>query len=174
MAFNVAPTSFTPTATTAPTGSTGLGGLFNAGIAGLATATDYIVQSYQVPAGTAVIPGRSLFITGVRINSVNLGATSAGALVWVYALQFGSTGVAPNGTEGATVKAGRRIVIGQQSLASGSAAGIVASPDLSYSFQTPIMVQPGEYIQTIMRFWAYTTAASETLGISILYDGYWE
>lgn len=168
------PTPAVPTATTAALGS-GLGGIYIANITGLAATTDFIVQSFQVPVGTAVIPGKSLYITGVRVSSANtVAANGAGLTTWALALAYGHTAVSLATAEGVASKSPRRIPIGVQSLGNAAAIGQPASPDISYSLTTPIVVQPGEFIQTIMRFIVNTSVATQAINFYITFEGYFE
>lgn len=168
------PTAAVPTATTAALGA-GLGGIFIANINGLAVTTDFIVQSYQVPVGTAVIPGKSLYVTGIRVSAVNgVVANGAGPTTWALALAYGHTAVSLATAEAAGTKAPRRIPLGVQSLINAAAVGQPASPDIAYSLSTPIVVQPGEFIQTIMRFIANNSAATEAVNFYITFEGYFE
>ena len=175
-AISANPTNFTPSASTSPSGCSGLGGIFNPTINGLAATTDYIIQSFLNPAGTAAIPGKTLYITGYKFDAANFGATmGANLLPWVVGLHCGSTNVNPATGESATAKASRRIVIGCQSLAASAAIGTLASPNLVADFsRSPIVIQPGEYIQTFMRFIVYNSTASQTLLTFPTFIGYWE
>lgn len=168
------PTAAAPTNTTAALGS-GLGGIFIANINALAVTTDFIISSFQVPVATAAIPGRSLYVTGVKISSVNtVVANGAGPTTWAMAIAYGHTSVSLATAEAATTKAPRRIPVGVQSLANAAVIGQPASPDISYSFSTPICVQPGEFIQTILRFISNNSAATEALNFYITFEGYFE
>lgn len=66
-ANNVNPTAAVPTNTTAALG-TGLGGQFWETVS-LAVNTDGIICSYQVPVGSATVPGRRLSIRGIYLAS---------------------------------------------------------------------------------------------------------
>jgi hypothetical protein len=169
------PAAAPPTATTAALGS-GLGGVFLATIDALAVTTDYIISSYQVVADTATVPGRLLYITGVRFNCVNMGAANGAAIKsWVVGANFGLTAVTQATAEGAAAKAFRRIHLGSQSLPASAPIGTPASPDiyldLSYA---PIIVQEGEFIQTFLRFTNYAATTSQALWCYVTFIGYWE
>jgi hypothetical protein len=145
-------------------------------MSGLSVTNDYIISSFLNPVGTATYTGRTLFVTGVRIATMNAGATSAATpLVAAWCLQFGhNTTAAGNQAESATAKAPRRMVLGNQYLPLSSVIGIPFTPDINVSFQTPIMVMPGEYCQTVMRLLSYATAASQVAWVTVSIDGYWE
>jgi len=168
------PAAAAPTATTAALGS-GLGGIFIANINGLAVTTDFIIQSYQVPLGTALIPGKSLYITGIKVSGVNtVAANGAGLTTWAMALAYGHTNVSLATAEGVISKAPRRIPLGVQSLGNAAPIGTVVAPDLLYSFVTPVCVQPGEFVQTILRFIINTSVATQAINFYVTFEGYFE
>lgn len=154
---------------------TGLGGLGQMAAAA-GGATDIIATSFLNPAGTAAATGRTLYITGVRIAAANYGAavaTTPTTLQW--ALAFGHTAVSLATAEAATAKAPRRIALGFQSVAVGAAVGAVYSPDnVSMIFNSPLVVNPGEYIQTIVKQVVGTATASQTILYTVAFDGYYE
>lgn len=169
------PAAAAPTATTAALGA-GLGGVFLATIDALAVTTDYIISSYLVVADTATVPGRLLYITGVRFNCVNMGAANGAAIKsWVVGVNFGTTAITQATTESATAKAFRRIHLGSQTLPASAPIGTPASPDLSLDLSyAPIIVQEGEYIQTFLRFTNYAATTSQALWCYVTFIGYWE
>jgi hypothetical protein len=153
---------------------TGLGGQ-SAINAALGAATDYIATSYQVPAGSTAQAPRNLYITGVRISSINMGAavaTTPTTLVW--SLAFGHTSVSMATAEAATAKAPRRVVLGAQSAAVGAAIGAVYAPDIYMPFSSPIVVHPGEFIATVMKQVVGTATGSQSIWSYVTFDGYFE
>ena len=176
-AISAAPSNFTPTTTTTPAGSTGFGGTYNPTINGLAVTTDYVIASYQITAGTSVIPGKTLYVTGFKFDALNAGATNGAALLgWIIGINFGCTNLNESGTaESATTKAVRRIYAGAQTLAAAAVIGTQASPTINLSFSyAPIAVQQGEYIQVFLRFTTYASTTSQTLNTFVTFTGYWE
>jgi len=169
------PGAAAPTATTAGLGA-GLGGVFLANITGLAVTTDYIISSYLNPLGTATAPGRTLYITGVKFDAVNMGAVNITTpLTWLVGIHAGSTNVNPVTAESATAKASRRIPIGVQTVAVNAAIGVPGTPNISADFsQSPIIIQQGEYVQTFIRFITYTSTTSQALWCYVTFIGYWE
>ena len=169
------PTAAAPTATTAALGA-GLGGVFIANIDALAITTDYILQSYLVVANTSTVPGKLLYITGIRFNCVNMGAANGAAIKsWVVGVNFGTTAISQATAEGSATKAFRRIHLGSQTLPASAAIGTPASPDLSLDLSyAPIVVQEGEYIQTFLRFTNYAATTSQALWCYVTFVGYWE
>jgi hypothetical protein len=159
--------------------STGLGGVTVITAAAGAN-TDYIATSYQVPAATINITGRNLIITGVRISSINTGAavvTTPTTLQW--AIGYGHTAVSMQTAETGsfatgTTKTPRRIFLGFQSVPIAAAIGAVYAPDLVMDFQSaPIVVHPGEFINTHFKQLVGTATASQSITSIVTFTGYW-
>lgn len=159
------------TNTTAALGS-GLGGQFSA-LPTLAANTDGIVCSYQVPLPTANVPGKSLYITGVHVESVVSTALTGGPVVYVYSLAFGHTAVSLATAESVSTKAPRRIPLGVEAFDVSSAVGTNGSNNgVITQFTSPICVQPGEFVQVV----AKNIGTVTTLGVIsfiVMFDGYW-
>ena len=138
------------TNTTAALG-TGLGGQFTTQPT-LAAGTDGIVSSYQIPLGTSALPGKSLYITRTTITAVVTAALTGG--------------------ESATTKAPRRLPLGIQTFATTAAVG-TTSPVVDLDLSTPILVQPGEFIQIVAKNLGVVTSAG-TITFLVSFGGYWE
>lgn len=164
------PTAAVPTNTTAALGS-GLGGNFWS-TQTLAVNTDGIISSYQVPAGTVSVPGKSLVIYGVRISSVVQAAVTGGPILLQWGLAYGHTSVSLATAEAAATKAPRRLALGFQSFASAAAVGVVGA-DIVVQFNCPIVVQPGEFVQTIYKNIG-TVGTAGTIAHTIMFDAVWE
>lgn len=158
------------TNTTAALGS-GLGGQFTVQPT-LAANTDGIISSYQVPAGTNALPGKSLYITGVRVQGMVTAALTGGPVFYAYSLAFGHTSVSLATTESATGKAPRRVALGYETFVVTAAAGTLGQ-GVSASFDTPIFVQPGEFIQLVAKNMGTVTSGG-TITILVTFDGYFE
>ena len=158
------------TNTTAALGS-GLGGQFTA-LPTLATGTDGIVSSYQVPLGTASVPGKSLYITRVTINSAVSATLTGGAILYAYSLAYGHTAVSLATTESATSKAPRRVPLGFQSFAANATVGTITNT-IDLDLNSPIVVQPGEFIQLVAKNLGVVTSAG-TITFIVGFGGYWE
>ena len=171
VAAGTAPSAAVPTNTTAALG-TGLGGDFWSTNT-LAINTYGIISSYQNPVGTAALPAKTLYITGVRISSaVQTALANVGAGVYVYALAFGHTNVSLATTDSATAKAPRIIVLGTQVYVGAAVQGTQAN-DILMSFSSPVVVNPAEFVQVIMKN-SGTVGTAGTLAHTITFDGYWE
>lgn len=158
------------TNTTAALGS-GLGGQFSA-LPTLAVGTDGIVCSYQVPLGSSSVPGKSLYITRITISSAVTSALTGGAVLYAYSLAYGSTNVSLATTESATAKAPRRLPIGMQTFPAAAALGTIGNT-IDLDMSSPIVVQPGEFVQLVAKnLGVVTTAGIITFIVS--FGGFWE
>jgi hypothetical protein len=159
---------------------TGLGGQVTLNAAAAAV-TDFILTSYQVPVGTALVQGRRLALYGVRVATCNLGAAVATTeTTLAYSLAFGHTAVSLATAETGsgvtnTTKAPRREALGMQSWAVGAAIGAPAREGAIFMpFTQPIYVNPGEFIAVAAKFLVGTATASQTIYNHITFDYGWE
>lgn len=160
------------TNTTAALGS-GLGGQFSA-LPTLATNTDGIICSYQVPIGTSTLPGKSLYIRGINIDSVvtTVLAGNATPIIYFYSLAYGHTNVSLTTTESSTAKAPRRKMLGINTFAAAAAVGTLGN-EVKTDLDTPIVVHPGEFVQIVAKnVGAVTTSGVITFLVE--FDGYFE
>ena len=168
---NANPTATLPTNNTAALG-TGLGGNFWS-LTTLTPGTDGIISDYTVPAGTVAIPGKTLYITGILVDTIIQAAVTLGAgpMVLQWGLAYGATNVDLATAESAVAKAARTILIGMQQFTVGTVGtkgGAMYMP-----FASPVAVQPGEHVQVIYRNIGLAGSAG-TLAHVIAFDGYWE
>lgn len=160
-AHSAAPASASLAAATA--GYATLGGQFQFA-APLGAETDYALFAYLVPAMAAGSYNRNLVIRGVRIDSLNTGATVATtptAMAWqvgVGATQVTLATVADT----AVVKQARRIPIGVQSFVVGALAGASAEA-IDLKFQSPLVAEPGTYVHIICKVFAGTATPSQII-----------
>ena len=161
----------------------GLGGRGAINAAAGGAANDFIMTSYQVPAGTTAIPGRRLAVYGVRISCANLGAAVAVTATTIgLSLAFGHTAVslataesASFGTAGGTTKAPRREALGLMYWNIAAPVGATATNgDIFMPFSQPIYVNPGEFIATAMQFLVGTATASQSIWYHVTFDYGWE
>jgi len=161
------------TNTTAALG-TGLGGQFTAQPT-LTAGSDGIVCSYLVPAGTNAIPGKSLYITGVKVHGAVTAALTGGPVLYAYSIAYGGNALSLATVESNGVtKASRRIALGFETFAATAAVGVLGSPaGCSMTFNSPILVQPGEYIQIAAKNLGTVTSGG-TITFLVTFDGYME
>jgi hypothetical protein len=174
LANNTAPVSAALSNTTA--GYATLGGQFQfAAVAG--AETDYALFAYLNPAGTSAIPGKTLVITGVRIDTLNnVAAVATTATVLQWAIAVGSTAVSLATTDSATAgtRAPRRLPLGVQTMPIGTTVGAMATPTIDVKFSTPLMVEAGTYCHIILRMPIATATATEILRGVVMINGYFE
>jgi hypothetical protein len=165
------------TNTTAALG-TGLGGQFTA-LPSLAAGTDGIVCSYQVPQGTVNITPRTLVITGVRVQGIVTAAITGGPCAFVYSLAYGHTALSMATGEGTTfgtsptTKAPRRLPIGGEGIIVTAPVGTLGSQNgASIVFQTPVVVNPGEFVAICAKNLGVVTSVG-TVTFIVSFDSYW-
>jgi hypothetical protein len=158
------------TNTTAALGS-GLGGQF-AVQPTLTAGTDGIISSYQNPAGTTALPGRNLVIYGVKIDGLVTTAFTGGPVYYAWSLAYGHTAVSLATAEAATTKAARRIPLGIQTYVVTAAVGTLGQT-VQVTFINPIVVQPGEFVQTVAKNLGTVTSAGVIVNL-ISFDAKWE
>ena len=152
---------------------------------GLATlwnlaATDMLMASYQVPSGGVNQTPRSLVIKGIKITSSTAAATwtapAAGTHIWLWALQYGHTAVSLATGMGVAAKSPRVVTIGMQTWA--TAATPVGTPpdrgDTFMTFNTPLVVNPGEFVAITARMINGAATASGGIYYSMTLDAYWD
>ncbi len=161
------------TATTAPALNS-LGGLWTSpAISTLTSDADYPIFSYQNPAGTSTLPGKTLYITGIRVGETCVStAASTNAIILSYAAGIGSTSSATTATEGAIIVAARIVPLGQASFLSTAAVGDMKNGFYTDFSNSPLVCYPGHYVQFIVR--PFGTVASNTLVVtsSVTFIGY--
>lgn len=172
------PTAAVPTNTTAAVGAVGL--LNQAWETfSLAVNTDGILLSYQVPAGTVSIPGKRLKVLGVKLSSFVQTVLVGGPIIRQFALAFGHSTVTMAGTEAATTK-NRRIVLLpelQQAVTAAQAVStIISQPGGTVSLfpaEAPVYVNPGEFVAvTVKGIGTVGTSGTIVSFIQLIYS--WE
>lgn len=162
--------------------ATGLGG--QAGIVAAVPGIDGIVTAFQNPTPTINLTGRNLIITGVRVDAVNIGAAVAGsASILQWSLAFGA--IIPAGTlpslaqaesasfTTATAKAWRRVPLGLHSWVIGAAIGAPAEA-IRETFDSPIVVHPGQWVASVAKFIVGTATPSQVIWAVVKFDAYYE
>jgi hypothetical protein len=153
-----------------------LGGQFSfAAIAG--AETDLILFAYLNPAGTSSIPGKTLVINGVKIDTiVTVAAIATTATVHQWSIGVGGTAIALTTADSATAgtRAARRLGLGIQSMPIGTAAGNVSTPNIDAKFASPLMVEPGTYCHIILKSPIATATATQVIRGLVSINGYWE
>jgi hypothetical protein len=171
-----APAAATFTASTAPA-TNSLGGLWTSPAAASMPAgseNDYPIFAYVNPAGTATLPGKTLYVTGVRIGetvvTTVLGATYT-QLLW--GVGCGSTATSLATTDGAATVGPRRIAVGSQVFAATAAVGTAAAGIALDLSDGPMVVPAGTVFHVTLRLIGNTAAAGALRG-SVAVIGYYE
>jgi hypothetical protein len=160
--------------------ATGLGG--QVGITATVPGVDGFAFSYQNPVGSTIIPPRNLSIMGIKISSVNLGAavaTTPTTIAW--SLAFGATGATipslaateTGSLTAASIKAYRRIPLGIQSFVVGALVGAQV-PDTVMSFQSPVVVHPGEWVALVGKVIQGTATAAQVIFVNATVDSHFD
>jgi len=98
-------------------------------------------------------------------------ATTPTTLFWYLA--FGHNALSLATAEAATTKAPRRVPLGFVYAPIGSVIGANYSPDaIVLQFVSPIVVNPGEYIASVVRQIVGTATASQTIYYSVMFDAH--
>jgi len=175
-ANNAAPATATLSNTAGGYAATILGGQFQ--FAATASGeTDYALFAYLNPAGTAAIPGKNLYITGVKIDTYNMVVPVATtATVFQWAIAVGSTGVSLATTDSGTAgtRAPRRVLLGTQYFAIATPVGGQADKMIDVKFLTPLLVEPGTYCHIILKIPLSTNTATEIFRGTCMINGYFE
>jgi hypothetical protein len=156
---------------TAAAGFLGLGGQFSVQPT-LTVGTDGILCSYQVPVGSINQTPRTLYITGVRIQSVVTTVLVGGPVLYAYSLAYGHNLVSLANGEGIAAKAPRRVPLGIESIAATAAVGTIGG-GVYMPFNSPIVVNPGEFVAIAAKNLGVVTSAGVVV-ILVTFDGYYE
>lgn len=130
------------TATSAPA-LNNLGGIYvTPAMSTLTSEADYPVFAFLNPAGTNALPGKNLYITGVRCGEAYAAAAaSTNVMLLTCIVAVGSTGPTTNVAEAATTVGAKAVVVGAYGWTATAALGSV-QPGFSMSFDTPLLVPP--------------------------------
>lgn len=139
--------------------------------------TDGYIMGYQVPVGSAAVNGKSLVITGVKINGVvTTTALTGGPFIAVYSLAYGGTSGALSTAEAAggasTTKAFRRVPLGMEVYGAAAAIGVQGS-GVSMQFLSPIMVNQGEWVGVVVKN-VGTLVTAGSVFYTVTFDAHWE
>jgi hypothetical protein len=140
--------------------------------------TDGLLMSYQNVTGTVNIQPRTLYITGIRINSAVSAALTGGAVHMMYSAAWGHTAASLATTESASfttaaTKLPKKMFIGAENFPITAAIGAVVTGGVNVTFETPIVVNPAEFFAIVAKnVGIVTTVGSITSLIGI--EGFWE
>lgn len=174
-ASTTAKTTVAWAATTAP-GTSELGGRWlSPAISTLTSEADYPVFAYLNPVGTATLPGKTLYVTGIRVGeTMALAAASTNIIQLFFAAGVGSTAAATTATEGAAIVAARMVPLGSLGYLATTALGAMTQGWQVDFSGGPLVVPPGTYLHLIVR--PVGTVTSNTLVVAGTFTviGYFE
>lgn len=174
-ANSTAPTAAAITNTTAA--FSGLGGIV-AVLPTLAVASDGILLSYQNVAGGVAQTPRNLYITGVALQGAVSVILTGGPVTYAYALAYGHSAVSLATAQTAsfataTTRAPTIVPLGAIDNFVVTAPVGTIGQRLVTTFDTPLLVEPGMFIQVLARnLGVVTTLGAITFNIG--FTGYWE
>lgn len=168
-------TANTWTATTAPAVNSLGGSWLSPAMSTLTLEADYPVFSYANPTGSATLPAKTLYITGVNWGkTVATAAASTSNTFLNYIVTVGGTSSATTQTEAATVVAARGIILDSIPFKATAIVGdFVEGGSMDFS-AAPLVVPPGTFLTfTVRPFGAVATNTLVVAG-SVAFSGYFE
>ncbi len=166
------------TNTAISTGSpVGLGGVAHV-LPTLAVGTDGILFSFQNPVGSVTQTPRNLIIKGVVVSGAVDVILTGGGLVYATSLAYGHTAISMATADlgsfvTGTTKAPRRIWIGTMSCIAAAAVGVALSNPINMTFDSPIVVAPGEFVAITIRNQGVVTTLGSVI-FTAAFDAYYE
>jgi hypothetical protein len=140
----------------------------------LTAGTDGIVCSFQNPQTSTTQTGRTLYITGVKVQGAVTTVLAGGPVIYFYSLAFGHTSVSMATTESVTTKAPRRIPLGIETYAATAAVGTLGSTNGVYlAFNSPVVVNAGEFVAIVVKTVGTVTTAGVITAL-VAFDAYYE
>jgi hypothetical protein len=174
---NAAPGAMTLSNTTTPAATyASLGGQYQFTVPATAAETDFIMFGWQNPVGTATLPGKTLYITGVRIGEAvvtTLLSAHYHYLQWGIGANAAALTLATvNDT--ALLTAYRRVTLGGQGFLVSAPIGTTA-PGFQVDFNSaPLICAPGNYVSVIMRDVSNASSATGAIRGNVTIIGYFE
>lgn len=160
------PTAAAATNTTAALGAF-LGGIFLMN-APATSATDVVISMYQNPVGGVNQTPRTMKLRGIKVTAINsVAAVATTPSTFALAIAWGGSTVSLATAETgsfvtATAKARRIQPIGVVTLPIGAVAG-TASNECIFDFESPIIVNPGEFVGVCAKILSGTATATEVI-----------
>lgn len=153
-----------------------LGGLWTSpAMSTLTNEGDYPVFSYLNPVGTALIPGKTLYVTGVRIGDTSVttvAATNPMFLSYIVMVD-GSSNAFISTADAATSTSPKSTVIGGHGFGATDAVGTM-KPGFTMDFTSPLVVPAGKYLFIVVRPFGTVTLNTLVVSGSFAVNGYFE
>jgi hypothetical protein len=162
------------TATSAPA-TASLGGLWTTpAISSLTTDADYPVFAYQNPTGTASLPGKTLYITDIRVGEAYASAAASTNPIFLsYFVAGGGTAASTSTADAATTISHRVVAVGGHGFTATAVVG-TTQPGFGLHFSTPLVVPPGTFFVFIVRPFGIVTSNTLVVTSSLAVNGYFE
>jgi hypothetical protein len=148
-ANSAAPASATLSNTAA--GYTTLGGQYQFA-ASATNETDWALFGYQNPTGSSILPGKTLYVTSIRIGEMHVtGAAAVNATMFFWSAGVGSTAVSLATTDAAATVGPRRVPLGSQGFLAAAAIGST-TPGFTVDFSdAPLVVPAGQFFHIVVK-----------------------
>ena len=153
-----------------------LGGLWTSpAMSTLINEAEYPIFSFLNPAGVITLPGKTLYVTGIRIGETNatVAAAGGGGMFLSYIAMPESSGSSMATLDATTTTSGKSIVLGGQGFASGDVAGTM-KPGFDISFPSPLVIPAGKYLMIGVRLLGTITSNTLVVTGSVAVNGYFE
>jgi hypothetical protein len=156
-----------------------LGGLWTStAMNALAPDADYPIFSYVNTSGTAALPGKTLYITGIRIGDTYV-TTAPGAssnIFLSYIVHVEASAGNTSTSDSATTVSGKSTVLGGHGFGNSSTDPVgTMKPGFEMSFLSPLVVPAGLRCNIIVRpFTSTTTGNTLVVTGSVAINGYFE
>ena len=153
-----------------------LGGLWTSpAMSTLINEAEYPIFGYLNPVGTATLPGKTLYVTGIRIGETSATAAAAGGggMFLSYIVMPESSGSSMATLDAVTTTSGKSIIMGGHGFVSGDVVG-TAKPGFDISFPSPLVIPAGKYLLIGVRLLGTITANTLVVTGSVAVNGYFE
>lgn len=162
------------TATSAPA-LNNLGGLWTSpAISTLTSDADYPVFAFQNPTGTATLPGKTLYITGIRVGEAYVSAAaSTNSIFLSYIVMVGNSASVTSTADAATTVSGKSITVGGHGFTLNEVVGNY-KPGFEVRFDSPLMIPAGHYFHFVVRPFGTVTSNTLVVTSSLAVNGYFE
>lgn len=163
------------TATSAPA-TASLGGQWvSPAISTLTSEADYPVFAYLNPAGSATVPGKTMYITFIQWGRTVVGAAaSTNGISLQYIIGVGATAAATSTSDGAATVGYRALVLDNVAFKSTAVAYDTQEGGFIDCGQAPLVVPPGCYVSFIVRPYGTVTSNTLTVNGTVSLVGYYE
>ena len=160
------------TATSAPAANS-LGGLWTSTpMQNTNTDSDYPIFAYQNPTGTATLPGKTLYVTGIRIGDTSVAiAATTNPIFLSYIVMVEASSATTSTADAATTTSGKSTVIGGHGFGASDPVGTM-KPGFTMDFTSPLVVPSGKYLTVVVRTFGSTNTLVVTGSVAI--NGYFE